>query len=185
MLGLLAADGINVLVDRVGGAHVPGGAGALHGRQNLEELAQLLRHNAGPAFTNVAVQRERLVLGEDVDLAQAGVDAVGECDVDDAVVAAKGYRRFGAIAGERKEPFARATRQQYSECVSHVRMPHFRVTLPFDSAWLVLPAINPCRYPKHHFPGDIFLRTAPNGGEYHRQMNTRSLSGLFHTVSRE
>ena len=76
VLRLLAADGIDVLIDRVGRAHVPVGAGTLHGRQQLEELAQLLRHNAGPAFADMPVERERLVLREDVDPAQAGVDAV-------------------------------------------------------------------------------------------------------------
>ena len=105
VLGLLAADGVDVLVDGVRSAHVPVGAGALHGRHELKELAQFLGHNAGPAFADMAVERERLVLGEDVDAAQAGVDAVGESDVDDAVMAAKGHGGFGTVAGERKEPF--------------------------------------------------------------------------------
>jgi hypothetical protein len=52
----------------------------------------------------VAVEGEGLVLGEDVDAAEVGVDAVGEGDVDDAVLAAKGDGGFGAIAGEREEP---------------------------------------------------------------------------------
>jgi hypothetical protein len=121
VLGLLAADRVDVLVDRVGGAHIPVGAGALHGRQQLEELAQFLRHNARPPFADVPVQRQRLVLGQDEDLAQAGVDAVGERDVDDAVVPAKGHGRFGAIAGKRKEPFSGSARKQNSKCVSHIR----------------------------------------------------------------
>ena len=120
VLGLLAADGVDVLIDGVGGAHVPVGAGTLHGRQQLEELAQFLGHNARPSFADVPVERERLVLGEDEDLAQAGVDAVGEGDVDDAVVPAKGHGRFGAIAGEREEPFSGSARKQNSKCVSHV-----------------------------------------------------------------
>ncbi len=75
--GLFGADGINVLVDGVGGAHVPVGADALHRGKNLDEFAEFLGNDAGPAFTNMAVKRERLVLGEDVDVAQIGVDAVG------------------------------------------------------------------------------------------------------------
>ena len=67
MLWLLGADGVDILVNRVGGAHVPVGADPLHGRQDLNELAQFLGHDAGPAFADVAVERERLVLGEDVD----------------------------------------------------------------------------------------------------------------------
>ena len=71
VLRLFAADRVDVLVDRVRRPHVPVGAGALHRRQQLKELAQLLRHNAGPAFADVPVQRESLVLRQDVDLAQA------------------------------------------------------------------------------------------------------------------
>ena len=40
VLRLLGADGIDVLVDGVGGAHVPVLADALHGRQDFDELAQ-------------------------------------------------------------------------------------------------------------------------------------------------
>jgi hypothetical protein len=54
------------------------------------------------------------------DLAQAGVDAVGEGDVDDAVVTAEGHSRFGAIAREGEEAFSRAARKQYSKRISHV-----------------------------------------------------------------
>ena len=111
---LFAADRVDVLIDRIGGAHVPVGAGALHGRQQLKELAQLLRHDAGPAFADVPVERERLVLGKDVNPAQARVDAVGKRDVDDAVVAAEGHGRLGAIAGKRKEPFAGSACKQHS-----------------------------------------------------------------------
>ena len=51
-----------------------------------------------PAFTNVAVERERFVLREDVNAAQVGVQAIRKSDVDDAVNAAEGDGRFGAIA---------------------------------------------------------------------------------------
>ncbi len=77
MLRLLGADRVNVLVNGVGRAHVPVRADPLHGGQNLDELAQLLGHDAGPAFADMAVEGERLVLGEDVDPAQVGVDAIG------------------------------------------------------------------------------------------------------------
>jgi len=118
---MIAADGVDVLVHGICGAHVPVGAGALHGRQQFEELPQLLRDNARPSFADVAVQRECLVLGENEDFAEAGVDAVGEGDVDDPVMPPEGDRRFGAIAGERKEPFASSSRKQYSKRISHVR----------------------------------------------------------------
>ena len=62
-----------------------------------------------PAFADMPVQRQRLVLGEDVDPAQVGVDAVGKRDVDDAVDAAEGDGRLGAVASQRIEPLARAS----------------------------------------------------------------------------
>ena len=111
VLGLLAADRIDVLVHRVGRAHVPVGAGALHGRHQLEELAQLLRHNARPAFADVPVQRERLVLREDIHAAQAGIDAVGKRDIDDAVVSAEGNRRLGPVPRQGKQPLSRSARK--------------------------------------------------------------------------
>ena len=52
------------------------------------------------------VQGEALVLGEDVDLPQPAVDAVGEGEVDDAVGAAEGHRGLGPVAGERIQALA-------------------------------------------------------------------------------
>ena len=76
MLRLLRADGVDVLVNRIRGTHIPIGADPLHRRQDLNKLAQFLGDNTGPALADMAVERERLVLGEDVDPAQVGVDAV-------------------------------------------------------------------------------------------------------------
>ncbi len=105
VLGTLAADGVDVLVDGIGGSLVPVLADALHGRQNFDELPKLAGDDL-PGLADVAIEGERLVLGEDVDLAQSGVDAVGEGYVDDAVDAAEGDSGFGAVAGERIKPLA-------------------------------------------------------------------------------
>ena len=86
------------------------------GRISMNSPSSLATTRA-PAFADVAVERERLVLGEDVDVAKVGVDAVGEGDVDDAVLAGEGNRGLGAIAGEGKEPLARPARQQYAQSV--------------------------------------------------------------------
>ena len=98
VLGLLGADGINVLIDRVGCALIPLIADALHGRKNFDELADFAAENV-PAFADVAVQRQRFVLRKNVNAAQVGVEAIGESDVNDAVHAAEGDGRLGAIAG--------------------------------------------------------------------------------------
>src|SRR5208282_1115324 len=58
-----------------------------------------------PALADLTIQRERLVLRENKDAPQAGVDAIGKRDVDDTVDAAEGYGGFGAVAGERIEAF--------------------------------------------------------------------------------
>jgi hypothetical protein len=75
--GLFGADRVDVLVDGIGGALIPVFADTLHRRQNLNEFAEFLSDGAGPAFADVAVERKRFVLGEDVDAAEVGVDAVG------------------------------------------------------------------------------------------------------------
>jgi len=67
----------------------------------------------------VPVEREGLVLGEDVDVAEVGVDAVGESDVDDAVHSAEGDGGLGAIPGERIEALSGAACEKDSECVFH------------------------------------------------------------------
>jgi hypothetical protein len=55
---------------------------------------------------DVTAERLLFVLGQDVDSAQARVEAVREGYVDDPVDAAKRYRRFTTIARERIEPLS-------------------------------------------------------------------------------
>ena len=50
------------------------------------------------------VERRRVELGQAVDLVDPGVDAVGDRDVDEAVVGAERDRRLGALLGERVQP---------------------------------------------------------------------------------
>ena len=103
VLRLLRADRINVLVNRVGRPHVPVLADPLHRRQDFDELADFSPENV-PAFANLPIQRQRLVLRQDKHPAQARVDAVGKRDVDDAVNAAEGYGRLRAVARQWHRP---------------------------------------------------------------------------------
>jgi hypothetical protein len=48
-------------------------------------------------------------LGQRVDLANIGVEAVGEAKIDDPINGTEGDRRLGPISSERIEPFAPAT----------------------------------------------------------------------------
>ena len=95
--GLL--DRVNILVDRVGGSLVPHLGNSLLGRDHLDVLAQLAAEEI-PSLVDMAVQAGGLVLGQHHDLAHVGVDAVGECEVDDPVDPAEGNRRLGAVPGE-------------------------------------------------------------------------------------
>jgi hypothetical protein len=68
----------------------------------------------------VTIERESFVLGEDVDVAKVGVDAVREGDVDDAVLAGEGDGRLCAIAGKGEESFAGTTGKQNAKRISHI-----------------------------------------------------------------
>src|SRR6266702_2569160 len=108
VLGTLAADGINVLINGIGCALVPIFADALHGWQDLNELSELAGNNL-PGFADVAIERECLVLREDIDPAQVGVNAVGKRNVDDSIDAAERNGRFSPVAGERIKSLACTT----------------------------------------------------------------------------
>src|SRR5258706_2965797 len=56
-----------------------------------------------------------LELRQDVNRIDAGVDEVGEDKVDDAVFAAEGDRRLGAVPGQRVEALAPSSRHHHAE----------------------------------------------------------------------
>ena len=113
-------DRIEILIDGVRRSLIPVLADALLRRQNLDEFAELLGDDA-PAHADVAVERERLVLRGDEDAAQAGVDAVAEREVDDAVRSAEIDRRLGAVFRQRIQPLARAAREHDHQAVVEER----------------------------------------------------------------
>ena len=116
-LRVVAADDIDVLVDRVGGAGIPRSLDTLLRRQQLHELAQLAAHEA-PAALHVAYQAVRLVLGQDGDLADTRVDAVRQWEVDDAELAAEGHRRLGAPHSELFEARPAPPGQHHGQCIA-------------------------------------------------------------------
>ena len=66
----------------------------------FDELIEDRRES--PDTCDVFLERCALVLGEHFDACDAGIDEVRQDDVDNAVAAAKGNRRLGAVEGERK-----------------------------------------------------------------------------------
>jgi len=65
--------------------------------------------NGTPAFADVPVQRKRLVLGKDVNRAQVGINAVGKCDIDNAVVS---RRTYAGLARSRVSVYKRSPAPQ-------------------------------------------------------------------------
>ena len=57
--------------------------------------------------------------GEDVDAAAARVDAIRQCEVDDAVQPTEGDGRLRPIAGERLKPVSPATGQDQGQDIAH------------------------------------------------------------------
>jgi hypothetical protein len=118
VLGLLGADGINILIDGVGSALIPLIADALHGGKDFDELPDFATENV-PALADVAVEGKRFVLGEDVDAAEVGVEAVGESDIDDAIHSPEGDGGLGAVTGKGIEAFSGTACEKDSESVFH------------------------------------------------------------------
>src|SRR6266550_3910676 len=116
--GALAADGVDVLVDGVGGALIPLLRDAHLRREDLDVIAEA--GEGRPAGADVAVQAEGLVLGEDENAAEIRIDAVREGDVDDAVERAERNGRLGAVASERPEAFALAPGKEYYDGIPHI-----------------------------------------------------------------
>ncbi len=99
IFGGVIADDVQVLIDRIGGATIPVHlVHSLLGREQIDKLVHLIAQE-GPAGLQVAQQAVGFVLGDDTDPADAGVDAVGEHEIDDAEFAAKMHRRLGPVVG--------------------------------------------------------------------------------------
>src|SRR5260370_179586 len=116
--GGLACGRIDVLVDGVGGALIPLLRDAHLRREDFDVIAEA--GEGGPARTDVAVEAESFVLGEDENAAEIRIDAIGERDVDNAVESAERNGRLGAVASKRPEAFALAPGKEYYDGIPHV-----------------------------------------------------------------
>ena len=101
-VGLLVADQVERLVDRVRAAEVPVLADALLRRHRGDVVAEHRRHP--PGLRDVPVQAVRLVLRQHDHLQVAGVHDVGEREVDEPVDAAERHRRFRTVGRQRHQP---------------------------------------------------------------------------------
>ncbi len=99
----LGADGVQVLIDGIGGTAVPDVfPDLLLCRPDLDELAHF-RAQKAPAALHMLDQGVGLVLGGHADPANARIDAVRKREVDDAELAGKRNRRLGLTVGEVKQ----------------------------------------------------------------------------------
>ena len=114
VLGPQRADQIQVLVDAIGGAAIPVHADLLLRRHHVDELAELAAQVA-PAALHVLDQRLTLVLRHQIDLADAGIDAVRQHEIDDAEFAAERRRRLAAMQRQILEPLAAAAGHDHGQ----------------------------------------------------------------------
>ena len=106
VVGTVAREDVLVLIDGIGRAAIPARVvGALLGRQKIDELVHLAFEEA-PATLHMAQQAVRLVLRDHADAADTRVQAVRQCEVDNAELAAEIHRRLGAAVGQALEPAA-------------------------------------------------------------------------------
>ena len=103
-------DRVDVLVDGVGRPLVPHLGDPLLGRDHLDVFPQLAAEEL-PPHVDVPVQAGGLVLGQHQDLAEVGIDAIREGEVDDPVDPAEGDRGLGPVPREGLEAGPPASRQ--------------------------------------------------------------------------
>ena len=112
-LGPRVVDEVEALVDRVRATEEPVLVDALLGRHGRHVVAQEGGH--APRLGDVRVEAVRLVLRQDDDLEVAGVDDVGQGEVDETIDARERDRRLGPVGGERHEPLALSSCQHDGE----------------------------------------------------------------------
>jgi hypothetical protein len=110
--------------------------------QEIDELAQVTAQEV-PSTLNVPQQAVRLVLREDVDAPDPGVQTIREREVDDSVAAPKVNGRLGALVGElleaRSAPTGQDERDRSSREVSLLRVVgHFRIRMLAPERKLVM-----------------------------------------------
>jgi len=69
---------------------------------------------------NMPVERSGIELGQEINSAQAGVDAVGNGDIDEAIFTGERDSGFGAFFCERKQPCSLAPTHDNGEHVAGV-----------------------------------------------------------------
>ena len=111
----VGVEDVNILEYGIGGTLIPTGIHALLCREEFDKFAEFAAQKS-PTELDVTDEAVGLVLGEDADAANPGIETVGQAKINDAELAAKGYGRFGPPVGER--PQAAAPLSSQYQCQS-------------------------------------------------------------------
>ena len=113
-------DLVHVVADSVGGAQVPAAVIARHVR--LEDPDPAAAHPVQvprPPRPDVVDERARVVLRQHQDAVDVRVDAVGQAEIDQAVLPAERDRRLRADRGQGRQPLPGSTRKDHREDTLH------------------------------------------------------------------
>ena len=120
VVGVLVVDEVHRLVDRIGGAGVPPRTETLLRRHRGDVLTGKPRKP--PVLRDVAIQRMRLVLGENTDPQVPSIHEIREHEVDQPVGASEWNRGLGPVSCQRVQPFTFSAGEDDAQ---HVwRFPH-------------------------------------------------------------
>jgi len=96
-----------VLSNRVGGALIPGFVGqSLFGREDLHESAGEMIEFVG--LGDVAMERGRVKLSQQEHAQKSGIDAIGDGDIDEAILSPDRHSWFSAVFGQWEQAGATA-----------------------------------------------------------------------------
>ena len=114
IVGVEAIHKIDVLVNGVGGTLVPAGflVVTLVGGQNLGAGMGLVQI-PGLTVADILIQLQGLILGQNANGVDAGVDTVAQRKINDTVFAAEGNGRLGGFLRQNLKPAALAAGKQH------------------------------------------------------------------------
>jgi hypothetical protein len=103
VVGAAPLQQVKVLIDGISCPAVPRLARP-HLRRNWSDVFSQLGVIDRPPIAQMFLERMRLVLCQDQDPTQTGVETVAEREVDDAVPSSEGHRRLGPVSGQGMQP---------------------------------------------------------------------------------
>ena len=121
ILRICEVNEVQVLIDGIRRAAIPISALLACIRRQDEDAAVLRVEIPRAARCEVVVELERTILRQHTDLLDAGIRAIAERKIDDAVFAAERHRRFRDVLRESTETASLAARQDHGQafCLSH------------------------------------------------------------------